>query len=186
MSEDECERAIERWPRGSARPASRRVLALGEMGIGNSTSAAALIAALLGLAPEAAVGRGTGVDDRTPGAQARLDREGPGAARASRPDVLLARLGGLEIAAMVGAIEQAAERGVPVLLDGFITGAAALVAVRRKPALALLGRRPSQRGACPRPAARGARTVALARARHAAGEGSGAVLSVPFCGRPAR
>ena len=109
----------------------------GDMGIGNTTSAAAVACALLGASPEQLVGRGTGVDDdglvRKRGAvAAALARHGDDRA----PLSVLASLGGLEIAALAGAIRGAANRGLPVLVDGFIVSVAALVAVRHTPDVA--------------------------------------------------
>jgi nicotinate-nucleotide--dimethylbenzimidazole phosphoribosyltransferase len=108
----------------------------GEMGIGNTTAASALTAALTGTAPEAVTGRGTGVDDA--GLQRKiavvrqaLTRNAPDAADALG---VLAALGGFEIAGLTGVMLGAAARRVPVVLDGFITGAAALVAARLAPA----------------------------------------------------
>jgi nicotinate-nucleotide--dimethylbenzimidazole phosphoribosyltransferase len=100
------------------------------MGIGNTTSASALAAALLAEEPEAVVGRGTGVDD------AGLARKVAAVRRALAVNDVdgldahetLAVLGGFEIAFLAGVATGAAERGLVVLLDGFITGAAALVA----------------------------------------------------------
>ena len=100
------------------------VLVAGEMGIGNTTAAAAVAAALLG--GDGWAGRGTGVDDDglrrkaeavAAGLAANPDRSGLGA---------LAALGGREIAAMAGAIAGARARRVPVILDGFVCTAAAL------------------------------------------------------------
>jgi nicotinate-nucleotide--dimethylbenzimidazole phosphoribosyltransferase len=136
MTEEECLCAVSAGREVVRAIPCLRVLALGEVGIGNSTSAAALSAALLGLSVESAVGRGTGVDDEG------LARKREVVARALKlhapasPDELLQRLGGYEIAALVGAIEAAAERGALVVLDGLITGVAALIAVRRQPAVA--------------------------------------------------
>ena len=109
------------------------VLALGEMGIGNTTSAAALAARLLGLPGAALAGPGTGLDadgvrHKAEVIQRGLDRGGP-----HDPLGALADLGGLEIAALVGAIVEAAALRVPVVLDGFIVSVAALVAVRLHP-----------------------------------------------------
>jgi nicotinate-nucleotide--dimethylbenzimidazole phosphoribosyltransferase len=111
------------------------LLAAGEMGIGNTTAAAALVAALTGAAPESVVGRGTGVDDaglarktevvRGALARHRLDGRDPMGA--------LAAVGGLEIAAMAGLMLGGAARRVPVVVDGFIAGAAAMVAVALAP-----------------------------------------------------
>lgn len=114
--------------------AGSRLIAIGEMGIGNTTAAAAVTAALLDLPPDQVVGRGTGVDDAglerkrlaLEFALARLDRQ-------PEPLDVLAEVGGAEIAGLVGVILEGARRQVPVVLDGFISTAAALVAVRLAP-----------------------------------------------------
>lgn len=106
-----------------------RCLLTGEMGIGNTTPAAAVIAALTGASPEDCVGRGTGINDDmllhkqgiVVQAVARIPRD----ASAAR---VLAEVGGLEIAALAGYIGAGAKAGVPVLLDGVITLAGACVA----------------------------------------------------------
>ena len=104
----------------------------GEMGIGNTTSAAAIAAALLGGAPEDWVGRGTGVDDDGLARKAEAVRAGLVCHGAVLGDPLqvLRCLGGREIAAMAGAIARARVERVPVVLDGFICCAAALVLER--------------------------------------------------------
>lgn len=108
------------------------VLVTGEMGIGNTTSAAALALALLGGEAADWTGRGTGLDDAAlrlktdvvaRGCQRHADVEGG----EDRPLHLLAALGGREIAAMAGAIAAARHHSVPVILDGFICCAAAAV-----------------------------------------------------------
>ncbi|WP_375173121.1 nicotinate-nucleotide--dimethylbenzimidazole phosphoribosyltransferase [Pseudooceanicola sp.] len=101
------------------------LLVTGEMGIGNTTSAAAIAHALYGGAAEDWVGRGTGVDDAGLALKAQVVREG--VARHAGGDGLntLARLGGREIAAMAGAILRARHEGIPVILDGFICCSAA-------------------------------------------------------------
>jgi nicotinate-nucleotide--dimethylbenzimidazole phosphoribosyltransferase len=106
------------------------VLGIGEIGIGNTTAAAALICALTGADPAAIVGRGTGIDQPTlrrkvEVVSAALSRQLP---RGNSPLELLAGLGGLEIAAMAGVVLEAARRRVAVVLDGVVTNAAALVA----------------------------------------------------------
>jgi nicotinate-nucleotide--dimethylbenzimidazole phosphoribosyltransferase len=114
------------------------VIALGEMGIGNTTAASAVACALLGRRPDELCGPGTGLDPagvarKAAVVAAMLDRNGPAA---DDPVGVLAGVGGFEIGVLVGvALGAAAERCV-VVLDGFITGAAALVAVRLAPALA--------------------------------------------------
>ena len=112
------------------------LLAVGEMGIGNTTAASAITAAFLGLPPEQVTGRGTGVDDD------RLRRKVGAVGQAlavNRPDPadpldVLAKVGGFEIGGLAGVILGAAARQTPVVLDGFITGAAALVAAGLCPA----------------------------------------------------
>lgn len=104
----------------------------GEMGIGNSTAASALTAALTGADARAVTGRGTGVDDAGWTRKVAVVRQ---ALRTNRPDPrdplgVLAAVGGFEIAGLVGVVLAGAARRVPVVLDGFIATAAALVAVR--------------------------------------------------------
>lgn len=111
------------------------LVGLGDMGIGNTTTASALTAALTGTPVPAVVGRGTGVDD------AGLARKVAVVERAlavNRPDPsdpmgTLAKVGGFEIAGLVGVVLGAAASRVPVIVDGFITAAASLVAVRLEP-----------------------------------------------------
>lgn len=106
---------------------SADVLVVGEMGIGNTTAAAALAAALLGGEAGEWTGRGTGVDDAGLAAKTRVVAEGL-SLHAGKGDGLetLRRLGGRELAAMAGAIARARSLRVPVILDGFICSAAAL------------------------------------------------------------
>jgi nicotinate-nucleotide--dimethylbenzimidazole phosphoribosyltransferase len=111
------------------------IVALGEMGIGNTTPAAALAAALLALDPGAVCGRGTGLDDNGLARKVDVVRR---ALRANQPDPVdplgvLASLGGFEIAVLCGLVLGAASNRVVVVLDGFITAAAALVAIRLAP-----------------------------------------------------
>lgn len=103
------------------------VLIAGEMGIGNTTAAAALCAGLYGGAPEDWVGRGTGVDDAGLARKATAVRNGLAANADALDDPMevLRCLGGRELAAMAGAIARARSEGVPVILDGFICSAAA-------------------------------------------------------------
>jgi nicotinate-nucleotide--dimethylbenzimidazole phosphoribosyltransferase len=133
MTRDEAQRAIE-LGRTQARAdiaAGANLLIAGEMGIGNTTSSACLICALSGADAEAVVGSGTGIDDA--GRMRKIDAVRRGLARASAKNCAdgidyLAELGGLEIAAMAGYYLEAAASGVPALLDGFISTAAALAA----------------------------------------------------------
>ena len=111
------------------------LLIAGDMGIGNTTPAAVLIASLTGSEPVSVVGRGTGIDDaawmrKTAAIRDALRRARP---KISDPVALLATAGGADIAAMVGFLAQAAFRGVPVILDGVVVGAAAVVAEELAP-----------------------------------------------------
>jgi nicotinate-nucleotide--dimethylbenzimidazole phosphoribosyltransferase len=113
-----------------------RVIAIGEMGIGNTTASSAIVAAMLGLAPKQVTGRGTGVDDSRLALKIQTIEK---ALAVNCPDPadpldVLAKVGGFEIAGLVGVIVGAAARKVPVVLDGFITGAAALIAASLCPA----------------------------------------------------
>jgi nicotinate-nucleotide--dimethylbenzimidazole phosphoribosyltransferase len=111
------------------------LLGIGEMGIGNTTPSAAILAAFSDMPLEQITGRGTGADDK------RLQQKIKAIARGlevNRPDPekpleVLARVGGLEIGGMAGVILAGAAYRVPVLIDGFISGAAALVATRLAP-----------------------------------------------------
>ncbi|TGK14063.1 nicotinate-nucleotide--dimethylbenzimidazole phosphoribosyltransferase [Leptospira fletcheri] len=136
MTEAETELAIE-FGRESVRKLENRYgfLGIGEMGIGNTTSAAAIVCSILGKPPEECVGAGTGVGRSTLEKKIRVIAQGlEKHKRADRNEWnSLVCFGGYEIAAMVGVIEEAVLRGIPVILDGMITGAAALVAFRRNP-----------------------------------------------------
>jgi nicotinate-nucleotide--dimethylbenzimidazole phosphoribosyltransferase len=123
-----------------AREATERgaeLLVGGEMGIGNTTAAAALVSAIGGDDPAKIVGAGTGLDEAGVAHKATVVRE---ALALHKPDPkdplsLLAAVGGLEIAALSGFMVGAASRRVPVVVDGFICTAAALVAVLIAPAV---------------------------------------------------
>ena len=110
------------------------VIAFGEMGIANTSAAALLLARLAGLPVSDVVGRGTGLDDaQLAHKQAVLTRALARHADAREPLAVLAALGGFEIAMMAGAMLQAASERRMVLVDGFIAGAAALVACALAP-----------------------------------------------------
>ncbi|WP_258906514.1 nicotinate-nucleotide--dimethylbenzimidazole phosphoribosyltransferase [Actinokineospora sp. UTMC 2448] len=106
------------------------LLIAGDMGIGNTTPAAVLIAALTGAEPVAVVGRGTGIDDQTWMRKAVAIRDALRRARAAGGDpvALLRTSAGADLAAMAGFLAQAAVRKTPVILDGVVVSAAALVA----------------------------------------------------------
>ncbi|MBO3739831.1 nicotinate-nucleotide--dimethylbenzimidazole phosphoribosyltransferase [Actinoplanes flavus] len=159
-----------------------RALLTGDMGIANTTPAAALIAVFTGASAEAATGRGTGVDDETyhhkiSVVAAALQRHVPDPAD---PLGVLAAVGGLEHAALTGFILGAAARRVPVIVDGVIAASAAVAAAAFAPdsvAAMVAGHRSAEPGA----------TVALAHLGleplldlgMRLGEGSGAVLALP-------
>jgi len=112
------------------------IVGTGDMGIGNTTSSAALLAVFAELPVEEVVGRGTGVDDdrlrhKTNVIQGALIRHKPDPNNAL--DVL-AKVGGFEIGAIAGLILGASSRRIPVVVDGFISGAAAMIATRLEPA----------------------------------------------------
>jgi nicotinate-nucleotide--dimethylbenzimidazole phosphoribosyltransferase len=111
------------------------LLVLGDMGIGNTTSAAAIASALLGTSAEATTGHGTGLDAAGRARKARLIDAALARheLRGASPERILCAVGGLEIAAIGGAMIAAARRRVPVLVDGFIVSVAALVASRLNP-----------------------------------------------------
>ncbi len=113
-----------------------RVIGLGDMGIGNTTAAAAITAVLAGAPPRATAGRGTGIDDVTFAAKVAAIE---GAIAVNEPDPLdaidvLAKVGGCEIAFLAGVTIGAARCGAIILLDGYPTTAAALAAAALAPA----------------------------------------------------
>lgn len=160
------------------------LIGLGEMGIGNTTTASALTAALLNRDPARVTGPGTGVSGDALAAKvkavdavlrrhAHVDKEEPWA--------VLAAMGGLEIAALAGVALGAAARRVPVLLDGFITTAAAVVAWRLAPSAVdamIAGTLSPEPGHAVQLEALGLEPVLRLEMR--LGEGSGAALAVPI------
>jgi nicotinate-nucleotide--dimethylbenzimidazole phosphoribosyltransferase len=159
------------------------VLLLGEIGIGNTTAAAALMSAMLGVPARDVVGAGTGIGSDV---LARKTAVVEDAIALHRPDPsdpigVLAAVGGLEIAALVGCALEGARQGVPVVLDGFVTNAAALVAkaVDRRITSYLLASHAS-----PEPGARIALAhlglVPLLDLGMRLGEGTGAALALPI------
>ena len=107
------------------------LIGVGEMGIGNTTAASAMTAVFTGDAPERVTGRGTGIDEAT--WKRKVDVIEKALAihqpRRDQPLEVLARVGGFELAGLAGVMLGAAAQRVPIVLDGFITGAAALAAV---------------------------------------------------------
>jgi len=111
------------------------LLIAGDMGIGNTTPSAVLIASITGQEPVAVVGRGTGIDDAGWMRKAVAVRDALRRARpvSTDPVALLRTAAGADIAAMAAFLAQAAVRNTPVILDGVVSGAAALVAQELAP-----------------------------------------------------
>ena len=163
------------------------VIALGEMGIGNTTSAAAIVAAFTGRPARDVVGRGTGIDD------ARLERKIRSVERALARcqdftwDEIASQMGGYEIVGLAGVILSAARARMPVLLDGYIVAAAALIAGAIAPqalGYCIAAHRSQEPGHAIALAALGLRPLFDLELR--LGEASGAALALPFIESAAR
>jgi nicotinate-nucleotide--dimethylbenzimidazole phosphoribosyltransferase len=163
-------------------------LVLGEIGIGNTTTTAALLCALTGAGVERAVGRGTGLDAaglarKRATVLAALRRHGlggPGEPRAD-PMAILTAVGGLELSALTGALLAAGELRLPVVLDGYATAVAALAATRLDPTVAevlFAGHRSAEPGHGLALAELGLEPLLDLRLR--LGEASGAMLALPL------
>jgi nicotinate-nucleotide--dimethylbenzimidazole phosphoribosyltransferase len=193
MTVAEARRAVEAGIEvATALAATGNCLITGDMGIANTTPAAALVCAFTGASPAAATGRGTGIDDPT--LARKVDVVTRAVARVPAPPstpgealTALAEVGGLEHAAIAGFVLGAAAARVPVLLDGVIAGSAALVAAAlcpTAPEFALAGHASSEPGAA----------LALAHLRLRPllgldlrlGEGTGALLALPLVTAAAR
>lgn len=109
-----------------------QVLAVGEMGIGNTTAASAVLATLGGVAPELVTGKGAGLSEEGYQHKIATIKKAIGTNKPDATDVLdvLAKVGGLEIAAMVGVYIGCAVKKIPAVMDGFISSVSALCAVR--------------------------------------------------------
>ncbi len=136
MTPHQAGQALALGARVFAREANRGVdlLAVGEMGIGNTTSASAVIAAITGHSPAAVTGRGTGVDDaqllhKISVVERALTYHAPAT------EATLCKVGGFELGAMAGLMLAAASQRVPVVIDGLISTAAALLAAQLNPAV---------------------------------------------------
>jgi nicotinate-nucleotide--dimethylbenzimidazole phosphoribosyltransferase len=159
------------------------LLIAGDMGIGNTTAATTLVAVITGTEPVAAMGRGTGIDDAGWMRKTTAVRNAMYRARhhAGDPMALLQTCGGADLAAMAGFCAQAAVRRTPVLLDGVVVTAAALVADRLAPG-ARQWWQAGHRSTEP------AHSLALARLdlepivdlKMRLGEGTGALVAVPI------
>jgi nicotinate-nucleotide--dimethylbenzimidazole phosphoribosyltransferase len=183
MNPEELAAALEAGRAAVERASGMDTIALGEMGIGNTTAAAALLSALTGAPPEETVGRGTGVDGE------RLAHKRAVVAQALRlhekvlqdPRSALAAVGGLELAALAGAALEAARQRKLVLVDGFISTVSALAAARIDPAIRpalFFAHRSAEAGHGRALKALGARPLIDLGMR--LGEGTGSALAFPI------
>jgi nicotinate-nucleotide--dimethylbenzimidazole phosphoribosyltransferase len=153
----------------------------GEMGIGNTTSAAALACALLNVSPQELVGAGTGLDQHGIAHKITVVERTLAlhAEKLTQPLTILQTLGGFEIAALVGSYIACAQQGIPALVDGFISSVAALFACRLNPSVRpwlLFAHQSAEKGHQRVLAALNARPILQLDMR--LGEGSGAALAV--------
>lgn len=187
LTHEEVAFAFAAGARAIARSSERRpdLMVLGEMGIGNTTSAAAMASAMLRLPPSEVVGPGTGLDEAGVARKTAVVAEALAlhrlmGAKAS-PWAALQFVGGLEIAALTGAIIASAQRSIPILVDGFIVSVAALAACRINPSVRpwlLFAHRSAERGHAAVLAALQAEPILDLGLR--LGEGSGAAVAVPI------
>ena len=185
MTREECLRAVLAGAALARRLAREGtdILLLGEMGIGNTTTAAAVTACLLSLSPEAVCGRGAGLSDA---GLARKRQTVACALACSAPDAadpidVLAKVGGLDLAALCGAYLGAASARVPAVIDGFSSAAAALCAYRLCPRAraAMLASHVSSEPAAPAVLEALGLRAPISAGLHL-GEGSGAVALLPL------
>ena len=168
----------------AAQAASRgaRMLVTGDMGIGNTTTSAAVIAAITGLPATAVTGRGAGADDAVLARKMQVvERARQRIPAQADPLLILTELGGLEIAALAGFIVGAAASRLPVVVDGVIAAAAALAAAALVPDVTgylIAGHRSCEPGAGAALAHLGIEPLLDLQMR--LGEGSGATLAVPL------
>jgi nicotinate-nucleotide--dimethylbenzimidazole phosphoribosyltransferase len=139
MSRDQAHQAIYAGAELICREVAKglNILGIGEMGIGNTTAAAAIASVLTGQEPAILVGRGTGLSDGGVQHKVGVVRQ---ALATNRPDAgdaldVLSKVGGFEIAGLVGAILATAAHRRPIMVDGFIATAAAMLAVQLAPAV---------------------------------------------------
>jgi nicotinate-nucleotide--dimethylbenzimidazole phosphoribosyltransferase len=181
MTRDEAMAAIAVGERMAVRAveAGHDVLAAGEIGIGNTTSAAALVCAFTGASPAEVVGYGTGIGEATRQRKVGIVERALSLHGSRDALDVLAALGGLELAAMTGYVLASARRRVPVILDGFLATSAALGARAldgRVVDYLLVSHASAERGASLAAAALPARPLLDLDMR--LGEGTGALLAV--------
>ena len=189
MSHDECRQALEVGAEVAAAlvTGGARALVTGEMGIGNTTAAAAVVAALLRRPAAEVTGRGTGVDDAGLARKIDVVERSLALHRPAGPLDALAAVGGLELAALAGFVVGGAAAGVPVVVDGVIADAALLAAERLVGGVAarcVAGHRSTEPGASAVLDALGLDPVLDLGMR--LGEGSGACLALPVLEAAAR
>ena len=187
LTQEEVAFAMAAGARAIARSSERRpdLIVLGEMGIGNTTSAAAMASAMLRLPPAEVVGPGTGLDELGLARKIAAVAEALALHRLTQaeasPWAALQFVGGLEIAALTGAIIASAQRSIPILVDGFIVSVAALAACRINASVRpwlLFAHRSAERGHAAVLAALQAEPILDLGLR--LGEGSGAAVAVPI------
>jgi nicotinate-nucleotide--dimethylbenzimidazole phosphoribosyltransferase len=192
MTESECQAALDTGAAVAADlvAGGARALVTGEMGIGNTTPAAAVIAALTGRPAAEVTGRGTGVDDAGLARKVSVVERAlalHAGALAAGPLATLAAVGGLELAALAGFVAGGAAAGVPVVVDGVIADAALLVAEGLVPGVAarcVAGHRSVEPGAAAVLEVLGMAPVLDLGLR--LGEGTGACLALPVLESAAR
>jgi nicotinate-nucleotide--dimethylbenzimidazole phosphoribosyltransferase len=183
MSVDEARQALDAGASVAAEAVAggARCLVTGDMGIGNTTASAALIAALTGRPPADVTGRGTGIDDPTFIRKILVVEAAAARVRGLAPLDILASVGGLEIAAIAGFIVAGAAARVPVVVDGVIALAGLLVAGALAPTAVdycIAGHRSTEPGATAALDHLGLDPLLDLGMR--LGEGTGAVLAVPL------
>jgi nicotinate-nucleotide--dimethylbenzimidazole phosphoribosyltransferase len=164
-----------------------QIVALGDMGIGNTTSAAALICAFADASPGDVVGRGTGIDDETLRRKRAVVESAAARVHGADWQTVASEVGGYEIIGLAGTLLEAARSRVPILLDGFIVGAAALLARAIAPTAieyCIASHRSREAGHAI--ALRALGLVPLFDLDLRLGEGSGAALAFPLCEAAAR
>ena len=182
MSAAQAERALQLGAEVVAeeRQQGLDILALGEMGIGNTSSASAIIAAITGATVETVTGRGTGIDAATLARKISLIEQALAFHAPANEDTLM-KVGGFEIGALAGAMLYAASQRIPVLLDGLICTAAALIAQQINPAVTqhlIAGHCGAEPGHAIALEYLGLQPLLVLELR--LGEGTGAVLALPL------
>lgn len=185
MSRDEAIRSIEAGIEVANEQIASGVnlLATGEMGIGNTTPSAAILAVLEGVDPDKVTGFGAGVGEGGIAYKAQVIREAIALNQPNKDDVIdvLAKVGGLEIGAMAGVTLAAAANGVPIVVDGYISTVSACIAAELNPAVKhyIIPSHASEEPGARIAAARlGVEPMLHMNMR--LGEGSGAVLAFPI------